>query len=111
MHDRPAAGRPQNHPRDGESPRSAQQHVSNPWEILAAALGATTVTILGAVDAVPAISFVWQVVTIATFIGGLVAYIPKQQDPGYDHSSLIVRWSSRGRRSTQPSHQADADHG
>jgi hypothetical protein len=44
-------------------------------------LAASGLTLLAAVDAIPTISFVWQVVTIATFIGGNVAYVGKQREP------------------------------
>src|SRR5205823_10088656 len=86
---RPARPRP-----GGHRPRGRTMTV--PPGLAAAAIGATGLTVLAAVDAVPEISFVWQVVTIATFIGGVVAYVRKQRDPDYDHFSLIVRWSVAG---------------
>lgn len=65
-------------------------------ELAAAGLAACGLALLVAVDAIPAISFVWQVVTIATFMGAVVAYRRKRRDPDYDHFSLVVRWSVAG---------------
>lgn len=70
--------------------------MTNLAAVITATLAAGGLTLLAAVDAIPTISFVWQVVTIATFLGGIAAYRRKRRDADYDHFSLIVRWSVAG---------------